>query len=312
MPARRPPLVVICGPTAAGKTALGVDVAAKLGGELVGADSMQVYRHLDIGTATPTPAELAGVPHHLLSYVDPDEPYDAARYARDADRAIAAIARRGRRPVVVGGSGLYLRVLLRGLQRGPAPDPKLRARLEARAAEAGTAALHGELARLDPEAAARLHPNDGVRILRALEVSLATGEPMTAWQRRHGFGERRYPALLLGVGRPREALRERIELRVARMIKAGFLDEVRGILGRGYADTLRPLQGLGYKRMCQHLRGELSLDEAVERTRSDTWRYSRRQRTWFNREPDLEWVPADAGEIRRRVEAFYAVEEARA
>jgi tRNA dimethylallyltransferase len=309
MPTARPPLLVIAGPTASGKTRLAVEAALALGAEIVGADSMQIYRGMDIGTATPSAAELRGVPHHLLNCVEPDQPCDAVRFAADADRIIADIARRGRRVIVAGGTGLWLRVLLRGLQRGPAPDPDLRAALLTRAATEGWPALHAELAAADSETAARLHPNDGARILRALEVLRLSGQTITTWQRRHGFSDRRYPALLLGVRVPSEDLRVAIRARAGAMFEAGFVDEVRALLDRGLPRSARPLQGLGYKRVCQHLAGELSIEEAMERTISDTWRFSRRQRTWFGGEPDLEWIPPDTGEIVRRAEAFFRVQE---
>jgi tRNA dimethylallyltransferase len=304
MPPHRPPLLVIAGPTAAGKTRLAVEAALLLGAEIVGADSMQIYRGMDIGTATPTAAELRGVPHHLLSFVEPGEPYDAARFAADTDRAIAGIAERGRRAIVAGGTGLWLRVLLCGLQQGPAPDPALRAELLERAAAAGWPALHTELAAADAVTAARLHPNDGARILRALEVLRSSGESISVWQRRHGFADRRYPALLLGIRTPPEELRVAIRRRVEAMFAGGFVDEVRALLDRGCTPALRPLQGLGYRRVCQHLAGELTRQEALDRTDSDTWRFSRRQRTWFNREPGLEWIAPDADEILRRAASF--------
>jgi tRNA dimethylallyltransferase len=305
----RPPLLVIAGPTASGKTRLAVEAALHLGAEIVGVDSMQIYRGMDIGTGKPTAAELRGVPHHLLSCFEPDEPCDAVRFAAEADRIIADIAGRGRRVIVAGGTGLWLRVLLRGLQRGPAPDPALRAEILDRAAVSGWPALHAELAAADPETAARLHRNDGARLLRALEVLRSSGESISAWQRRHGFAMQRYPALLLGVRLPPEELRAAIHRRVEAMFAAGFVDEVRELLDRGLPPSARPLQGLGYRRICQHLAGELTSRQAADRTCSDTWRFSRRQRTWFCGEPGLEWIPPDAGEIIRRAEVFFGEQE---
>jgi tRNA dimethylallyltransferase len=291
------PIFAIGGPTCAGKTELALAVARAVDGELVGADSMQVYRGMDIGTDTPRPGELGGVAHHMLSIVAPDRPYDAAAFAADADRAIAGIASRGRRAIVVGGTGLYIRVLLKGLQAAPAPDPAIRAEISSRAARDGWPALHAELAALDPEAARRLHRNDGVRILRALEVVRQSGVPMSEWQARHGFSRRRYPFALVGVDRDKEELSRRIEARVDRMLAAGFVDEVRALLAAGYAPSLKPLQGLGYRRLCEHLAGRLTLAEARDKIAADTRRLAKRQRTWFRGEPELRWLAPEPGAL---------------
>jgi tRNA dimethylallyltransferase len=302
---RRGPLIVIAGPTASGKTAVAIELATELDGEVIGADSMQVYRYLDIGTDKPTEEELGGVAHHMIDLVDPDEEYDVARFVGDADVAIADVLRRGRRAIVAGGTGLYLRALLHGLQGAPGPDPELRAELTARAEREGWPALHEELESVDPETAERLHENDGVRILRALEVFRQTGEPMSSWQRRHRFAERRYPALVLGIERPREQLHSRIDQRIEEMMRRGFLGEVRGLIERGYGPELKPMMGLGYRRMCQHLAGELTLDEAVAKTRSDTKRLARRQRTWFRDDPEITWVSPEAGQVAGRAARFF-------
>ena len=304
-PARPVPVFAIGGPTCAGKTEIAVAVARAVGAELVGADSMQVYRGMDIGTDTPSPAELRGIPHHMLDIVDPDQPYDAAAFAADADDVIAGIAARGRRVVLVGGTGLYIRVLLRGLQAGPPPVPALRAEIAERARRDGWPALHAELAMADPEAARRLHPNDGVRILRALEVFRQTGVPLTAWQARHGFAEARYPFALRAVDREKGELDARIAARVDRMLARGFVDEVRALLARGYAPTLKPMQGLGYKRLCQHLAGELTLEEARERIVIDTRRLAKRQRTWFRGERGLEWRAPFAADVAAEAAEFF-------
>jgi len=287
------PILAIGGPTCTGKTELALAVARAVGGELVGADSMQVYRGMDIGTATPRPEELSGIAHHMLGIVAPDQPYDAAAFASDADRVIADVAARGKRPIVVGGTGLYIRVLLKGLQAAPAPDPAIRAGVLDRAGRDGWPKLHAELAARDPETARRLHPNDGVRILRALEVVLQSGVPMSEWQARHGFARPRYPFALLGVDRDKDELNRRIDARVDRMLAGGFLDEVRALLAAGYAPSLKPMQGLGYRRLCEHLAGELSLEEARDKIAADTRRLAKRQRTWFRKEPELCWLPPE-------------------
>ncbi|MBN2341701.1 MAG: tRNA (adenosine(37)-N6)-dimethylallyltransferase MiaA [Deltaproteobacteria bacterium] len=284
------PLLVIVGPTASGKTGLVVSLARRFGFEIVGADSMQVYRGMNIGTATPTSEELDGVPHHLIDVVNPDEEYDAARYAKDADGVIADIHARGKRAMVVGGTGLYLRVLLQGLQSGPPPNPALRAELNARAEKEGWPALHVQLGRVDKDAFERLHPNDGVRIVRALEVYLQTGKPLTQWQREHEFSTLRYPHRMLGVLRPKEELNERINRRVVQMFDDGFIEEVNALRAAGYASSLKPMQALGYKPINQHLEGELSLAEAIEQTQTTTRRFAKRQRTWFKKEVGMTWI----------------------
>ena len=302
---RREPVFVVAGPTASGKTSVAIELAAELDGEVVGADSMQVYRYLDIGTDKPTADELGGVAHHMIDLVDPDEEYDAARFVDDADEAIADVQRRGRRAIVAGGTGLYLRALLHGLQGAPGPDPAVRAELSSRAEREGWPALHQELSLVDPETAERLHVNDGVRILRALEVFRQTGEPISSWQRRHRFAECRYSAMVVAIERPREQLNSRIDRRIDEMMERGFLDEVRGLLARGYGPELKPMMGLGYRRMCEHLAGELTLGEAVAKTRSDTRRLARRQRTWFRDDDEIDWVSPDRGEVLARAGRFF-------
>lgn len=299
------PVFAIVGPTASGKTALAIELARELDAEIVGADSMQVYRHMDIGTDTPGEEELDGVRHHLIDVVNPDERYDAAAYSHDADAAIADIAARGKRVILVGGTGLYVRILLRGLQSGPPPDDAIRSRIGERAAAEGWPALHAKLRTVDPEAAERLHPNDGVRILRALEVHEQSGVPLTEWQRRHRFATVRYPFEMVAVSRDRDRLAERIERRVIRMMADGFLSEVERLLAMGYGPDLKPMQGLGYRRMCDHLAGEISLDEAVALTARDTRKLAKRQRTWFNGEHDLTWLEAGDGSVADRAARFF-------
>jgi tRNA dimethylallyltransferase len=302
------PLLVITGPTASGKTGIAIQLARRFGFELVGADSMQVYRGMDIGTDTPRPAELGDVVHHLIDVVNPDEPYDAARFVRDADTAIADIHQRGRRALIVGGTGLYLRVLLKGLQPAPPPNPELREELNAKAKREGWPKLHARLALMDPEAHGRLHPNDGVRIVRALEVYLQTGKPLSQWQREHGFAEQRYPHLVVGIQRPSAQLNARINQRVDEMFAEGLVAEVTRLLENGYDSTLKPMQALGYKSVNEYLNGQISLEEAVERTKITTRRFAKRQRTWFRKESDIVWSPPEvtavieaAGEWLNRV-----------
>ncbi len=280
------PLIVVVGPTAAGKTALAARLAGELGAEVVSADSQQVYRRFDIGTGKPTLEERQGVPHHLIDVADPHEHFSAARFVTLADAAIAGIQGRGRRVVVAGGTGLYVRALLRGLFE--APQHRC---LWLREPES----LRQQLAAVDPQAAARLHPGDFVRISRALEVFQQTGVPISELQRRHGFAALRYPVAWVGLVPPRSTLRLRIDARVEAMLARGWLQEVRQLVADGYAEA-PPMGCLGYRHLRAHLRGELDFDEAVRKTKRDTWRFARRQMTWFSSEAEIPWF-AEPSEV---------------
>jgi tRNA dimethylallyltransferase len=308
----RPAIVVVGGTTASGKTDLALALARRLGGELVGADSVQVYRGFDIGSAKPTADELDGITHHLIDVVDPDEAIDAARYAALADEAIAGIAERGRLPIVVGGTGLWLRALVRGLVALPAPDPAVREGLEAEVRRVGAPAVHARLATIDPRAAAAIHPNDALRIVRALEVHAQTGEPLGELRHRHALGAPRHPTLFFALDRPRDALRARLEARVASMIARGWVDEVRALLAR-WGPDVRAFGSVGYRELLDHVRGVRSLVQAAEAAVRASWVYTRRQRTWFRGEPGID-VRLDEGArdveaIVRRVEAFLDAQE---
>ncbi len=283
------PLVAIVGATASGKTEVALALAERIGAEIVGADSRQVYRYLDIGTAKPTAAERARVPHHLLDVADPDEVFDAARFRAAALAAIDAIEERGRPVIVCGGTGLYLRALLRGLFPAPPRVPELRARLHGlEARERGT--LHRRLTEVDPEAAARLHPHDLLRIVRALEVETLTGRPISAWQREHRFAGGEVEALVIGCRRPSEEIAARIEQRCEAMLAAGLLDEIRGLWARGYAPELPALQSVGYREMGDHLRGACDFATGRAAFARATRRLAKRQRVWFAAEPSIEWL----------------------
>jgi tRNA dimethylallyltransferase len=284
------PLVVVVGPTAAGKSDLAVEIAAALDAEVISADSVQVYRGFDIGTGKLSTAEMQGVPHHLMDVVDPDEPFSAAHFVELADEAAAGIAARGRRVVVAGGTGLYVRALVRGLFQAPPASEEIRRRHREEAADLGVPALHRRLAAEDPEAADRIHENDLVRISRALEVLEQTGRTISDLQREHRELPPRYPAaLMLGLAPDRPTLRDRIERRVHAMMEAGWLEETRALMARGYGEA-RPMGSLGYRQLSAHLRGELDLAEAVRQTVRDTRRFARRQLTWFKEEPGISWI----------------------
>ena len=304
----RGPRRVVClvGPTASGKSELALELAERLGGEIVSADSRQVYRHLDLGTAKPDAAARARVPHHGLDLVDPDEAFDVARFRAVAAAAIADIHRRGRAAVVVGGTGLYVRALLRGLCPAPARAPALRATLARTIAAQGVPALHRRLAALDPAAAARIAPRDGVRTVRALEVALTTGVPLSEWQARHGFGDRPYEALVIGLARSVDELDARIAARARAMLAAGFLDEVRALRDRGLGADAPGLLALGYREMLACIEGRSDIGAALDATVRATRQFAKRQRTWFRREPDIRWrhPVRDRGRIAAEVTAF--------
>lgn len=285
----RLPLLVIAGPTGVGKTAAAVALARRIPLEVVSADSRQVYRGMDVATGKPTRAERTAVVHHLVDVVDPDDRYSAARFRDDAVATIAAIHGRGRLPVVVGGTGLYIRALLRGLDAAVPADPAFRAELAGIAAEFGRGALHDRLREEAPAMAQRLHPNDSVRVVRALErvrAGAAVGDEQRAWR----DGKPAWHTLYVGLTMDREALARRLRTRAAAMVEAGLADEVRALLARGYAPALPAMQGIGYREFAQVVRGALPAHEALRLMQRDTVRYARRQWTWFNREPGIEWV----------------------
>ncbi len=288
----RSEVIALVGATGTGKTGVALALAADWGAEIVNCDSRQVYRGLDIGSAKPSAAEQAAAPHHLFDVVDPDEVFDAARYAALARAAIAGIQARGRRVLVVGGSGLYLRALRRGLFPGPPRDAALRAEFEALEA-AAPGALHARLLAVDPPTAARLPVGDRVRLVRALEVLALTGRPLSVWQAEHRSAADVLPMRVVALGLERRALQARLDGRCARMLDDGLLDEIRALWGRGYGPALPALRSIGYREMGAHLRGALTRDEALAAMRLATRQFAKRQGTWFRAEPGVEWLAAD-------------------
>lgn len=291
-------LLVIVGETASGKTRLAVELARRLGGEIVGADSVQVYRGFDVGSGKPTAEELAGVRHHLLDVAEPGEPFDAARFVVLADAAIAEIRARGRVPIVCGGSYLWVRALLHGLADAPQAPPEIRARLQREVDEAGAPALHARLAQVDPETAARLHPNDALRVTRALEVFETTGRTMSSIQNAHGFRERRYQARVHAIRHPREVLEARIAQRAEAMLARGWVDEVRALVAAGHEGT-KPMRAVGYAEVRACVAGELPEGELPGAIVRATRVFARRQRTWLAK-AEVGWLDAEALELALR------------
>ncbi|MCF8110270.1 MAG: tRNA (adenosine(37)-N6)-dimethylallyltransferase MiaA [Desulfobacteraceae bacterium] len=301
----RPKIVVICGPTGIGKTRLSLALARKLNGGIVSADSMQIYRYMDIGTAKPDAAELATAPHYMINVADPDEPYDAARYAEEARDAVAGLEKQNKLPLIIGGTGLYIKALLHGLFQVSPSRPQLRQRLRSEAGLKGSRYLHDRLAACDPEAAGRIHPNDTYRIIRALEVYQVTGRPISEYQQNHGFADSPFCALKIGLCIERQELYERINRRVEKMIAGGLLNEVRGLLEKGYGPELKPMQSLGYRHMTDYLHAKLSWQDAVDQMKRDTRRYAKRQLVWFRKDPEIIWTsPDDLEGIGGRIEKF--------
>jgi tRNA dimethylallyltransferase len=288
----KPRVAALVGATAVGKTAVALALAQSLGAEIVNADSLQVYRELDIGTAKPTAVERAQVVHHLIDVAEPPEPYDAARFCREGRAVLDDLTRRGVPPLVVGGTGLYLKALLGGLFAEGEPAPKVRERVRQELAALGLPALYARLSHWDPATAARLHPHDTYRIVRALEVIAAAGKPLSEFIEAHRFQDVPYEVLKLGLMLDREELYRRIELRVEVMLAAGWLDEIEGLLRR-YPPDLKPLQALGYRHLINYLTGVWSWDEALTLLARDTRRYAKRQHTWFGSDPEIRWFHPD-------------------
>ena len=298
-----PVLVIVLGPTAVGKSRVAVDLALRFDGEIVSGDSIQVYRGFDIGTDKPGPAERRGVPHHLIDIVDPEVQYTAADFVRDALAAADAIAGRGRLPIVAGGTGLYLKALVEGLFPGAGRDPAVRAALETEAAAHGLDALFRRLEAVDPVYARKIRSRDRVRIIRALEVHMTTGRPMS-----DHFRDTRPPVegrdvVRLGLELDRATLRGRIDERVERMFARGLIDEVRGLLDRGVPEGCPAFRALGYRHVLKHLRGEIGRDEAVTLTQIETRQYAKRQMTWFRKMAGVTWFsPDDQAGLERHLQ----------
>ena len=302
----RPRVVILLGPTGVGKSKLAIELAEAFGGEILSADSMQVYRYLDIGTAKPTPEERKRVRHHLIDLVYPDQPFHADFY-RILGRKIIDQLHENHQPIwVVGGTGLYIKTLTQGLFPSPKIDPSVRERLREESKEKGGAFFFDRLSRVDPKTASQLHPNDLFRILRAVEVFDCMGVPISFLREQHRFGERPYVTLKIGLEMDRKALYDRIDQRVDQMIQRGFLEEVESLMGMGYGAELKPMRSLGYKQMVQFILKKVDWDEAVRQMKRDTRHYARRQWTWFKADQEVRWYDVSVAreEIFREVGSF--------
>lgn len=310
LPAQK--ILIVCGPTASGKSALALELAHILDAEIVNADSMQVYRRLDIGTAKPSSDQQTEICHHLIDVIEPDQQFSAADFAQAADAAIADIITRGKRVIVVGGTGLYIRALLHGLVDSPGGHGSLRQALQEEADVAGNVAMLEQLRLVDPELAATLHPNNLVRIIRALEVFRLTGIPLSRYQKEHAFAGQRYTALQIGISVDRPLLYKRIEERVEQMMTAGLMEEVCGLLSAGFGRDLKSMRSIGYKEAAACRAGELSAEEATRLIKRNTRHYAKRQMTWFKADPDILWFeyPDNSGTIIQHVIDFYERREA--
>lgn len=297
-------IVIITGPTASGKSALAVDIAERIGGRIVSADSAAVYRHLDIGTAKPTADERGRVPHYLIDVIDPDRRYSAMAYAREADGAIREIIGDGAVPVVAGGTGLYLKSLVFGIFELPgSPDGQA---IREELGRLTTESLREALERVDARSAGLIGQNDRVRLIRALEIYRLTGIPKSELAERHSFSTRRYDAITFCLSMDREMLNRRIDARVERMVSGGIVREVRGLLAKGYRPGSPGLATIGYREIVDHLEGRIALDEAVALIKQNTRRYAKRQMTWFRKMEDVTWVdyPYDVDRMVRGITGF--------
>jgi tRNA dimethylallyltransferase len=298
---RAKPLVVIVGPTAVGKSHIAILVAKALGTEVLTADSRQVYRGMDIGTDKPSEAERQGVVHRLIDLVDPDQPFNTGEFRRHAVAEITRLHHEGRVPLLVGGTGLYVRTVLRGLWEGPPADWGFRRSLEQDADARGADWLYRKLSQVDPESASRLHPNDRVKIIRALEVHHVLGRPLSEEHKRHAFADRPFTPLLIGLTRERSSLYRRADDRVELELAKGLVEETRRLMDKGYGRHLGSMKGLGYKQVAGYLAGDYGYEEAVRRLKRDTRHFAKRQMTWFRKEPGLTWLTIDDAETPTQV-----------
>jgi tRNA dimethylallyltransferase len=302
----KPKLIIVLGPTASGKSEIALRLAEEREGEIINADSLQVYRYLDIGTGKPSAEERARVPHHLIDIVDPDEEFHVAMFRHLALDAVSKIVARGKPVIVCGGTGLYIKALTRGLFQGPQRSKEFRQRIDEEIEQKGLGVAYQRLERLDPAMIGHIHPNDRQRIIRALEVYEITGKPMSEWQRGHAFKDDPFDTLKIGANREREELYQRINARCQRMIQEGLLAEVQSLVSRGYGLGLKPMQSVGYRHMGLVSQNKLMLEEALALMQSDTRHLAKRQLTWFRQDRGIKWFHPEREwrEIEQAVERF--------
>jgi tRNA dimethylallyltransferase len=288
-----PRIAVICGPTGVGKTTAAIQIASALDAEIINADSMQVYRYMDIGTAKPSPLEQARISHHMIDIVDPDEPFDAQQYADMSQNIIFQLAEQGVPVLVAGGTGFYIRALIHGLFESGSGNSEIRSKLKKEVDANGTDELYRRLCGCDPDAAAKIHPHDAFRIVRALEIYETTGQPISACQQEHRQAPPLFDVLKIGLSRQRELLYERINHRVDLMVEEGLIDEVKSLLKKGYSSASKPLQSIGYRHIVNFIEGRLNWNDTLQTLKQDTRRYAKRQLTWFNSDSQVKWMDAN-------------------
>ena len=302
---KRIKIVVIYGPTGIGKTSTAINIAQDLGGEIINADSMQIYKEMTIGTAKPDETELAAVPHHLVDIVSPHESFDAALFAEAAGKKIEELSKRDILPIIVGGTAFYIKALLYGLFRENPANQKTLEKLALEYDEKGPDEMHNKLKSVDPVSASKIHKNDSFRIVRALEVFESTGKPISSFQKEHSFQDQKYETLKIALTMDREKLYERINKRVDIMIGDGLLEEVKGLLYKGYTKDLKSMRSIGYKHMIEFLEEINDWEETVRLLKRDTRRYAKRQFTWLRKEQEVNWAePSEYIKIKSIIEEF--------
>jgi len=298
-------IIVICGPTGIGKTSFAISVARRFNGEIIGADSMQIYKYMDIGTAKPDTEELKLVRHHLVNFVDPKDDFDAGKFAKAADKAIEDISARGKTPIIAGGTGFYIRALLHGLFRSKPIGSHILSQLTRELEEKGNISLYQRLEKCDPNAAKKIHYNDSFRVIRALEVYQATGQRISDRQNNHNFEDLKYNYFKIGLYMDREKLYDRINQRVDIMLNQGLLNEVTTLAQMGYSFNLKSMQSIGYKHMAMFINNKVDWEEAVRLLKRDTRRYAKRQLTWFRKDKNINWfIPSQLDEAEKLIKEF--------